>query len=749
VIGESPAPAPSVELTGAPRGTLHTIVAAEDLERLLPHAVQMAAGRTASDYAAIALLRADHTAYARYHHTGPGGQVVELSADEIELLPTLISLCRTEAAINVPDLSQEPVMAGFPPCQPPASALLSLPLRSGRRALGHLLLARSRPEPYGPAEEAAGRELAEAVAAVLRRLRAEEQLATLRLRSQRLARTNLALMRQVRPEGALQWAVNDVRSVLDAEIAALVLTAGSEAGDAPTFYQSGLAPGRAALPNPLDAHDGAGLLRSTMGSRRPLRLAGLSGDPRDVGFPGDHARVTSFVSAPLVRRGQVIGLLYAANKRRASEFSEDDERFLAALAAELARSRLPGSQSKTPDLVDRIADASKALRREMETTRSFLANLSHELRGSISGILLSADLLTDPVLGVVGDAERVSTVAHRIHSVAGNLLELVDNLLDLGRLEAGRLDVRFQPVDLSAVLDDVEQVIAPLAGPAGINVEWPSLARVPRLVADPIRLRQVLVNLLTNAVKFTASGGRVWMEIAISGDRVTLSVCDTGKGIAESEMERIFQPFERAAPADVPGVGLGLAISRRILELHGTSLEVESQPGEGSRFSFGLRQSREPLAPRLLRPVRNGDSGGAQHASILLVEDDPVNRQSISDILTAAGHRVRSVETRAQALESMARWPAEVVVLDVQLPDGSGLDIVDALRASSEDVVAVVALSADRIGNTADLAMQAGCDRFGLKPIAATTLLELVTEARRERRSLALGRPLLTVGPSE
>jgi CheY-like chemotaxis protein len=329
-------------------------------------------------------------------------------------------------------------------------------------------------------------------------------------------------------------------------------------------------------------------------------------------------------------------------------------------------------------------------------------------------------------------------VGRRIHSVAGNLLALVDNLLDLGRLEAGRLDVRLQPVDLSPLLDDVSAVIAPLADPAGVSVEWPPTAGLPRVLADPIRVRQVLVNLLTNAVKFTPAGGRAWLEVEADPESVRLTVGDTGRGIPPTETERIFEPFERGEGVQGQGVGLGLAICRRIVDLHGSRLEVSSQPGAGSRFWFRLRRSREPLPPRLLRPAGGqtavaGRDGRA--ASILVVEDDAASRQSISDVLSAAGYRVRAVATRGAALEAIGSTAPDAVVLDVQLPDGSGLEIIESLRAAVDRPLAVLVLSADRIGDTAERAMAAGCDRFGLKPIAARELLGLIAGAVQDRRA--------------
>ncbi len=585
------------------------------------------------------------------------------------------------------------------------------------------------PEQPGthPGGEAAPVELAE-----------EQQVAVLRSQNQRLVRANLALVRQLRPTGVLQWVVNDVRTVVDAQGAAIFLL-DEPGGKVGSFVYSGIALGARSGIEGVQC-EAIGVLDAAMRAGRPLRLGDLRQHPAHQGYPEGHPQYSSFVSAPISRHREVIGLVYAANKRRSAEFTSLDERFVARVAAELGRSPGLSSDAPPPELVDRITAATGALRREMDATRHFLSSLSHELRGSISGIMVSSELLADRSLGDL-DENQLRALGGRIHTVAGNLLALVDNLLDLGRLEAGRLDVRLQPVDLPTVLDEVAGVISPLAGPAQVTVEWPATAGLPRVLADPIRLRQVLVNLFTNAVKFTRPGGRVWLEIDTAVDPVRLTVCDTGRGIPAAEMERIFTPFARGGESEVPGVGLGLAICRHIVELHGSHIEVSSELGVGSRFWFSLRRSREPLPPRLLRApggatVVSGTDG--RPASVLLVEDDPVNRQSIGDMLSAVGYRMRSVASRADALAAMSKSPADIVVLDVQLPDGSGLEIVNALRSAADRPIAIVALSADRIGDTAERAMNAGCDRFGLKPIPAHDLLALVVEALEERRS---GRP--------
>ena len=704
---------------------------------MIPHAVESAAKLARADYAALALLRPESPGYGEYHETDLAGDVTRLPSEDLSQISVLEVLRSERRAIGTGDPRLESALEGFPPGRTQAAAFLATPVKVGAELFGHLLLARERPESFSKADAAVAGEVARMVALAARRQRAEEQSVLLRTQNQRLVRANLALVRQLRPTGVLQWLVNDVRTVADAQVAAIFLL-DKPGGEVGSFVYSGLVMGHRSGIEAVQC-EATGVLGFAMHARRPMRLDDLRQHPSHLGFPAGHPVLTSFVSAPILRQRQEVGLVYAANKRRSPAFTELDERFVDRVAAELGRS--PGmltADAPPPELVDRIAAATGALRREMEATRFFLSSLSHELRGSISGIMVSSELLADRSLGTL-EEPQLRALGGRIHAVAGNLLVLVDNLLDLGRLAAGRLDVRLQPVDLSTVIDEVTGVISPLAETARVTVEWPSIARVPRILADPIRLRQVLVNLFTNAVKFTPAGGRAWLEIEPTEEAVRFSVCDTGRGIPPAETERIFTPFARGGDSEVPGVGLGLAICKHIVELHGSRLEVSSELGVGSRFSFTLRRSREPLPPRLLRApggatVVAGADG--RPAAVLLVEDDPVNRQSIGDVLTAVGYRVRSVGSRAAALEAMAKKPADVVVLDVQLTDGNGLEIVGSLRSAVDRPVAIVALSADRIGNTAERAMAVGCDRFGLKPIPARHLLDLVVEALEERRTL-------------
>jgi PAS domain S-box-containing protein len=230
-----------------------------------------------------------------------------------------------------------------------------------------------------------------------------------------------------------------------------------------------------------------------------------------------------------------------------------------------------------------------ALGRANEVKSEFLALLAHELRTPVSTMLLSADLLRDPRSEPLPQA-AVRELGAKMLASGRHLLALLDDLLDLSRMEAGRLDLAPVPTPLGPLLGEVGQAIAPLATDQGLDLDVHADVAAC-VLADPLRLRQVLLNLLTNAIKFTGAGGRVWVEVGGSEREVMVSVHDTGRGIAPQDLDRIFRPYEKSSAA-TPGVGLGLAIARRLIELQGGTLRVASNVGAGATFTISL-----PRAP--------------------------------------------------------------------------------------------------------------------------------------------------------
>ncbi|MDX1419215.1 MAG: HAMP domain-containing sensor histidine kinase [Rubricoccaceae bacterium] len=223
----------------------------------------------------------------------------------------------------------------------------------------------------------------------------------------------------------------------------------------------------------------------------------------------------------------------------------------------------------------------------------FLSVLSHDLRAPLSAINLAAHMLAEEALGPVTDAQRRDL--DRIRESSAYVLRLVTDLLNFSRVDAGRVTVRVRATALSDVLDRATDIVEPLAAEAGVAFIRTPQAATGAVLADPERLQQVLLNLLTNAVKFTDPGGHIRVETEETDDLVRLHVRDTGRGIAPEEIERVFEPFvQLAQPDDAPrdGAGLGLAISRELVRAMGGDLTVESVLGEGSSFTIAL-----PAAP--------------------------------------------------------------------------------------------------------------------------------------------------------
>jgi signal transduction histidine kinase len=220
----------------------------------------------------------------------------------------------------------------------------------------------------------------------------------------------------------------------------------------------------------------------------------------------------------------------------------------------------------------------------------FLASMSHELRTPLHALLLAADILRDPSFSV--SKARARELSDTIATSGRHLLGLIDDLLELSRIEAGRFEVRLEPTSLNLLLTESRQATAPLASGKRIGLDVPGAEGV-WVEADPLRARQAIINLLGNAVKFTDRGGRVWVEVGVGVESVSVAVCDTGIGIPPEDHERIFSPFEQVGGS--LGAGLGLAISRSIARAHGGELEVWSEPGKGSRFELTFLRSRRGL----------------------------------------------------------------------------------------------------------------------------------------------------------
>lgn len=696
---------------------------------LLRAVAESARGLVNAHLAAVALNGVDGTPLEIFVPAGVGDADAARIGRRPTALGVLSALVVENRPLRIPDVLRHPASVGLPPEHPSISSFLGMPLVAGGQTIGHLFAAnRYDGQPFDQEDEDFLNDFAGAAAAAVAHLRTTDQARSATSRLRQLVRANLDLLQQARRESVPRTAVDLLRTVTDAEYAAL-LVVDADSGAVTSFLHSGLTPTAAGRIGPLPR--ARGLLHAALTAGRPMRLTDLRHHPSHGGFPPHHPTMRSFLSAPVVVGGRARGLLFCTNKRSLADFTGDDEdsavRIAGAVAAAIETQRDEGD-----NLLRNLALASERLREEEARHWRFLGSLSHELRSSIGGVLMSAELLTDPAFGTMSD-DQVRSVSSRIGTTARSLLELIDNLLDLSRIQAGRLEVRMQPVDVQPIVNEVVAQLGPHAADAQVALDVaPFPASLPRILADPVRLRQVLVNLVGNALKFTAERGHVVVEVQGSAHDVAVSVSDTGVGIDPADLQRLFEPFERARDAQAPGTGLGLAISRAIMELHGGKLEAESWPGVGSRFVATFRVARLPhYTAEVERAVATEGPLVTGRGTVLLVEDDESSRESTVSVLTAAGYRVVAVPSRAAALAAMPTCGADLVLLDVHLPDGDGLDIVAELRTlAGSPQPRVVAFSADRIGNTEERA-RAVCDDFVLKPLRPRELLRRVGELMR------------------
>ncbi|PWT74017.1 MAG: hypothetical protein C5B46_04700 [Proteobacteria bacterium] len=377
-------------------------------------------------------------------------------------------------------------------------------------------------------------------------------------------------------------------------------------------------------------------------------------------------------------------------------------------------------------LVAARADAEAANRAKDE----FLANMSHELRTPLHAILGYTELVRGGALNETSRKEALSTIAHS----GRHLLSLINDLLDLSRIKSGHLELNTAPVQLPALVEEIAAMVRVEAQSKGLDFFLDALANLPELVmADGRRLRQILLNLLGNAIKFTDVGGvTLTVSARVLDDQraeLRFSVQDTGVGIPTPDRSRIFAPFEQAEEGEKreSGAGLGLAISRELANLMGGDIEVESQPGVGSVFRFWVvvpvvsePQAVVPVHERIL-----GYRGGRR--CILVVDDQEENRLLLQGMLQPVGFDVVLAAGGPEAVEAARTRRPDLVVMDLRMPKLSGFDAAAAIRRSPglEHVVIVAASasSADLERAESERTIFATCLR---KPFLAADLLETI-----------------------
>jgi signal transduction histidine kinase/ActR/RegA family two-component response regulator len=440
-------------------------------------------------------------------------------------------------------------------------------------------------------------------------------------------------------------------------------------------------------------------------------------------------------------------LLWGAIRLRTARHRAQERRLVAMVDA------------RTRELQEEVAERTRAEHALVEAREAaleasrlkseFLANMSHEIRTPMNGIIGMTELALDHPL-----EPRVQEYLRIVGASAHSLLAVINDILDFAKIEAGKLELQHADFDLRDLLNGLVALLGPQASQKGLAIRGDVAASVPaRLVGDAGRLRQILTNLIGNALKFTDQG-EIRIEVTNAheananthatpddapkapgahGRRATLrfAVIDTGIGIAEHDRARIFEAFTQvdgSAARRFGGTGLGLAISSQLVQLMGSQLHLESTIGRGSTFSFvatlGVAATQRVAAPL---PVY---ARAARPLAVLVAEDSPVNQLLVRRLLEKAGHQVTIVDTGVAAIEAVARARFDAVLMDVQMPEMDGFDATSRIRAAENGGrrLPIIALTAHAIQGDRERCLAAGMDAYVSKPIRPELLFASLAE---------------------
>jgi len=393
-----------------------------------------------------------------------------------------------------------------------------------------------------------------------------------------------------------------------------------------------------------------------------------------------------------------------------------------------------------------LSAANAALEKASRLKDEFLASMSHELRTPLTGILGLSEALQMQTFGSLN--EKQAKALMNVETSGRHLLELINDILDLSKIEAGKLDLLFELCSVADICQSSLQLTKGLANQKKQNIHFTINSPTAYIRADARRMKQMLVNLLSNAVKFTPDGGELGLEVETVEDRkaIFFSVWDKGIGIKPEEMEKIFKPFiqlDSSLARQYSGTGLGLSLVKRMAELHGGSIEVESVPAEGSRFTIILPWSAEIAKPEIAAAatlsMENKMAGETSDFTplVMIADDSEIILEMITDFLESQGWRVVTARSGLELLEHVAEVHPDIMLVDIQMPVMDGIETIRRLRAHHDPSIAsapIIALTALAMSGDREKCIQAGANDYLSKPLVLKRLVEQIKEMLKNNR---------------
>jgi PAS domain S-box-containing protein len=395
-------------------------------------------------------------------------------------------------------------------------------------------------------------------------------------------------------------------------------------------------------------------------------------------------------------------------------------------------------QRHAAELEQRVEERTIELTHANRAKDEFLANMSHELRTPLNSILGFSESLLEQQRGLLNDKQE--QYVNLIHSSGKHLLSLINDILEFSKIEAGKIELRTDLISVKEICESSLNFITEMAAKKSIAVEFNNKDAVSTLIADPQRLKQILVNLLNNAVKFTPQKGMVSLDVQLNKHRnqICFAVTDNGIGIASEDLPKLFNPFtqlDSSLSRQYEGTGLGLVLIMKLTELHGGSVKVESELGKGSCFTVILPWNEEEsnsqkqvlrkseAVKNLNQPMLNSSPRG----NILLAEDNESNILAIQDTLADHGYMVTVARNGREAIAIAEESPPDLILMDIQMPQMDGIEATRRLRTKPEFVsVPIIALTALAMPGDRERCLESGANEYISKPVSPKELRKII-----------------------